>query len=289
VENIENLTVESPDPVLVEETLITPNDPPWGSWIALAFWVLSVVFIVVVPAVFVFPYILSQHLDLRDRKVVTEFLFTDPTAIVLQLAPVILAHLLTLAAGWFIVTRFNRYSFRKTLGWEMDGFRWWHAIVITAVFYGFGLLMSKVFGHVDNEFERLIEGSRIAVYLVAILATFTAPLVEEVVYRGVLYSAFQRKFGFTLAVIIVTLLFTIVHVPQYSQNGVPDYGTVITLLVLSLGLTLLRAGTGNLLPCIILHTVFNGAQSVLLILEPYISSSADAPADPTGFLFHLFK
>jgi membrane protease YdiL (CAAX protease family) len=289
VENIEDPMIDVPVDAQVEEITITPDNPPWNAWVALAYWILSVIFIVVVPAVFLFPYLLSQHLNLRDRRAVTDFIFSDPTAIVLQLAPVMLAHILTLAAGWFVVTRFNRYSFRKTLGWTMNGFRWWHAIVITVLFYGFGLLMSQIFGHVDNEFERLIEGSRIAVYLVAILATFTAPLVEEVVYRGVLYSAFQRKFGFTLGIIIVTLLFTIVHVPQYSQNGVPDYGTVITLLVLSLGLTLLRAGTGNLLPCIILHTVFNGAQSVLLILEPYIQTSTDKPVDPTGFLVHLLK
>jgi membrane protease YdiL (CAAX protease family) len=182
-----------------------------------------VVIIIAVPAVFLFPYIISQHVNVRDHEAVTNFIFSDPTAIVLQLAPVILAHLLTLAAGWLIVTRFNRYSFRKTLGWQMDGFRVWHAILLTVAFYLFAYLMTSLLGKIDNDFERLIDASRVAVYLVAILATFTAPLVEEVVYRGVLYSAFQRKFGFTASVIFVTLLFTVVHVPQYSQNSVPDY------------------------------------------------------------------
>jgi membrane protease YdiL (CAAX protease family) len=200
-----------------------------------------------------------------------------------------LAHILTLAAGWFIVTRARRYSFRTTLGWHMDGFRIWHAIVLTVAFYLFGFLMTSVFGKVDNDFEKLIEASRVAVYLVAILATFTAPLVEEVVYRGVLYSAFQRKFGLAASVIFVTLLFTIVHVPQYSVNGVPDYASVITLLVLSLVLTLIRAKTGNLLPCIVLHTVFNGIQSLFLILEPFLPSSDTTTPDVQGFVHHLFK
>jgi membrane protease YdiL (CAAX protease family) len=281
----------SPPPPPEKITLppLTPNNPPWNGWVAIGFWILSVIFIVVVPAVFLFPYLISKHLDLTDKAGLNNFTFTDPTAIILQLAPVILAHILTIAAGWMIVTRLNRYSFRETLGWQMDGFRVWHAIALTVVFYIFGYLMTSAFGKVENDFEKLISSSRVAVYLVAILATFTAPLVEEVVYRGVLYSAFQRTFGFTIAVIFVTLLFTIVHVPQYSMNGVPDYASVITLLVLSLTLTLIRAKTGNLLPCIVLHTVFNGIQSLLLVLEPLLQSSDTTTPDPTGFIHHLFK
>jgi len=146
-------------------------------------------------------------------------------------------------------------------------------------------LMTLIFGHVNNDFERLINNSRAAVYLVAIFATFTAPLVEELVYRGLLYSAFQRRFGMAVGVILVTLLFTLVHVPQYSLNGHPDMAAIVTLLLLSLTLTLIRAGTGNLLPCIVLHTIFNGVQSVLLILQPFLESPETTP-DPTG-LIHL--
>jgi membrane protease YdiL (CAAX protease family) len=124
---------------------------------------------------------------------------------------------------------------------------------------------------------------------VAFLATFTAPLVEEVVYRGVVYSAFQRKFGIGVAVAIVTILFTIVHVPQYSQNNIPDLASVFTLLLLSLALTLIRAWTGNLLPCIVLHTIFNGLQSLALVLEPYFQTAPDPTVSPTGFLIHLIK
>jgi len=273
----------------VVDMMVGPDNPPWNGWLAIADWILSVLFIVVVPAVFLFSYVISQGIIIRDKDAITDFVFTDPTAIVLQLAPVILAHILTLAAGWLIVTRFNHYSFRKTLGWDMGRFRIWHAVLLTAVFYGFAFLMTTAFGKVENDFERLIDGSRIAVYLVAFLATFTAPLVEEVVYRGVLYSAFQRKFGFTLAVIAVTILFTIVHVPQYSQNSVPDYASVITLLFLSLALTLIRAGTGNLLPCIILHTVFNGIQSIFLLAQPFLESDKTPIPDPNGIFIHLIK
>jgi membrane protease YdiL (CAAX protease family) len=272
----------------VSDLIVSPNDPPWSGWVAFAVWLMSVMFIVVVPSVFLLPYVVTKGIDLQDRQRLLEFAFTDPTAIILQLAPIILSHVLTLALCWLVVTKFNRYSFRETLGWKMNGFKIWHAGVITIVFYAIAVALTQAFGDVENEFDKLIAGSRTAVYLVAFMATFTAPLVEEVVYRGLLYSAFQRTFGFTVAVILVTLMFTIVHVPQYSQQNVPDYASLITLLLLSLALTLLRAATGSLLPSIVLHTVFNGVQSVVLLLEPFIKTSAPTP-DPTGLLLNIFK
>ncbi len=261
----------------------SPDDPPWNGWVALGVWLLSVVFVGMVPLIFLFPYLLTQGLDLSDRERLGEFVRTDATAVILQLAPIILAHALTLLVAWFVVTRFNTFSFRQTLGWKMNGFKAWHAVLITVGFYALALTLVTLLGDVENEFETLLKSSKYAVYLVAFFATVSAPLVEEVVYRGILYSAFQRRFGIVLAVILVTLLFTLVHVPQYSLGVVPDYATVVTLLLLSLSLTLLRARTGNLLPCIVLHTVFNAIQSVLLVAEPYLKSLAPV-VEPTAAL-----
>jgi membrane protease YdiL (CAAX protease family) len=119
------------------------------------------------------------------------------------------------------------------------------------------------------------------VYIVAFVATFTAPFVEEVVYRGVLYSAFQRWLGVPGALIITTFLFALVHVPQYW----PSYSTIFLLTLLSLILTTIRVKTGNLLPCIIFHTIFNGLQSISLIAEP-MAKPGQTP-DPVGLLLRL--
>jgi membrane protease YdiL (CAAX protease family) len=266
--------------------LPTPNNPPWNGWVAIGVWLMSVVFVLALPIFFVTPYAASRGIEFSNQAIFRDFLFTDPTAVILQLAPIIIAHLLTLLLAWFVVTKANTYSFRETLGWRMNGFKVWHAVVLTCLFYLLTYGLTVLLGDVENEFDLLLKSSRSAVYLVAFFATFTAPLVEEVVYRGLLFSAFQRRFGATLAVVLTTLLFTAVHVPQYSMNNTPDYATVIALLSLSLTLTLLRTFSGNLLPCIVLHTVFNGIQSALLIAEPYLSSP-DPLVEPS--FFSLFK
>ena len=248
----------------------TPDNPPWNGWSAFGVWLLSVLSIIIFPLVFVMPYLLGKSVSLSDSVKIKEFIQTDPTAVFLQLLSVIPAHILTLVLAWFVVTKFNTFSFRETLGWQWNGFKVWHTFVLFIFFYAIALILTMIFGEVENEFEKMLINSRTAVYLVAFFATFTAPLVEEVIYRGLLYSAFQRKFGIPLSVFLVTFLFTAVHIPQYSSSNVPDFAPILTLLIVSLTLTLIRVRTGNLLPCIVLHTVFNGIQSILLIIQPYL-------------------
>ena len=244
----------------------TPDDPPWSSPIALLVWVASVVAIILVPTVFVLPYILSRGPGFNESQALGEFLHTDVTAIILQMIAILPAHLLTLALAWAVVTKLNAFSFRETLGWQSGGVRWWHYAAILIGFFAIAMVVGHYFPEQENELTRILRSSRAVVFIVAFMATFTAPLVEEVVYRGLVYSAVQRALGPTLAIVSVTFLFALVHVPQYY----PSFSSISLLLLLSLVLTLVRARTGNLLPCIILHTIFNAIQSVLLILEPYV-------------------
>ena len=213
-----------------------------------------------------------------------EFAKSDPTSIFLQLLAVLPAHLLTVLVAWLVVTRVRKFSFRRTLGWEMGGSKWWHFCLVLIGFFVVAGVVGYFVPEQENDLLRVLHSSRSAVYIVAFVATFTAPLVEEVVYRGVLYSAFQRTLGVPAAFLLVTSLFALVHVPQYY----PSYSTIFLLGLLSLILTSIRVKTGNLLPCIILHTLFNGIQSVLLILET-LTKSTDVPAPAATLLLHLFK
>jgi uncharacterized protein len=248
----------------------SPNNPPWNTWMALGIWAASILLILVFTNVFVLPYLLGQNVDLADRGTLSGLMKTDPTAVMLQLSGIIPAHLLTLLLAWLVVTRFRRFSFTEMLGWKMNGFRLWHAFAITIAVYGLSHLAVRIFGEVENDFDIMLKSSRYVVFLVAFFAVFTAPIVEEVVYRGVLFSAIERSGGALAAIVSVTLLFTAVHGLQYSQQAVPDYAVLSVLLILSLILTMIRYMTANLLPCIVLHTVFNAFQSVLMIFEPHL-------------------
>lgn len=271
-----------PAPKLVVQP--TPNDPPWNSGVAFGVWFASVVLILLVPTLVLLPYVLSISGQFADNAGLVEFIKSDVTATILQIAAIIPAHILTIILAWFVVTRSRTFSFRQTLGWRSGGMVWWHYVAIMAGFFALAGVVGNYFPEQENELIRILQSSRYAVFLVAFMATVTAPLVEEVVYRGILYSAFQRTFGVAIAVVAVTFLFAIVHVPQYY----PSFSTIFLLTVLSLTLTLVRVRTNNLLPCIILHTIFNGAQSILLILEPYLKTEIAPTAVPPAVLYFLY-
>ncbi len=234
--------------------------------LAVMTWAVSVAFIAFIPAFFLYPYIASKGISLSDTGQIVEFAKNDPDAIFLQIIAIIPAHILTILMAWIVVSQGRRYKLLKTLGWEKGGVRWWHYGFILGAFLIVAAVVGSFFPEQENDLLRILRSSRSAVYIIAFVATFSAPFIEEVIYRGVLFSAFQKAFGVAASFVLVTILFALVHVPQYY----PSYSTIFLLTLLSLTLTGVRVFSNNILPCIILHTLFNGFQSVILIIEPFL-------------------
>jgi len=290
VENppIQTPLMSSPEEVSREEAPTPerpdPDNPPWGFWGALGLMVLSIVLMLLTQVVFLIPYALSRGVKL---DAMADFLVKDPGAIFMALVSIPPAHLLTLGAAWLLVTRVGKYPFLRTLGWEWGrGLSLWRCAGLAVLLLATGYGILYVAGECDNELERILRSSRAAALAAAFAATFTAPLVEEIVYRGLLYSALRRLIGVTWSVVVVFVIFAAIHVPQYW----PCYGVIGMILLLSFVLTLVRARTGRLLPCVFIHFIFNGVQCVLLVLSPYLERflPQEPPPPAPGLLFELF-
>jgi membrane protease YdiL (CAAX protease family) len=248
---------------------VDPNNPPWGLLAAVLTWIGSVVLLLGMNLLVTVPYIVYKFKGGSGENL-RQFLMTDKTAVLLQILSTLPAHILTLGVAWAVVTRFGKRPFWQALGWTWSkrvGF--WTSVGLALALYVVGILLILIGGQQKTALEELVASSRAASFSIAFLAVFTAPLIEEVVYRGVLYSALQKRIGMHWAIVGVLLLFTIVHVPQYW----PNFGVIGAVGVLSLSLTLVRAYTGSLLPCFVMHLVFNGIQAVLIVLEPYLPKS----------------
>lgn len=269
--------------------VIDPNNPPWGLLAAFLVWLASVALLILMAIVFVIPLAMSKAQGMTTDEL-QQYLATDKTAILLALLSGIPAHLLTLGIVWAVVTRFGKRPFWRTIGWTRGrGFGFWTSAGLAALLYGFSLTMIYVFGQDETEtaLSRVIQSSREAALAIAFMAFVTAPLVEELVYRGVLYSALHKAAGRGWAIVGVLVLFTLIHVPQYW----PNYGVIAAIGLLSVSLTLVRAYTGRLLPCFIMHVVFNGIQATIIIFEPYIRRMLEKP-DPSAVILvvpELFK
>ena len=278
----EHLNVQATLPSLEQDT--RSKNPPWSLLTAVLTWIASVA-LLFLPQVFAIPYVAMHY---RNTPPTVETLLADKTLVLILVAGVFPVHLLTLLLVWAIATRFGKFSVVQTLGltWNTK-FTLARSIGLAIALYGAAFVLTLAFGGQGTALDRLVESSRAAALMIAFLAVATAPIVEESIYRGILYPAIERVSGAPIAVILVTVLFAVPHVPQYW----PNFAVIISITLLSVALTTLRARTGRLLPCVAVHLVFNGIQSVIIVAEPYLRAAIEnmRHARPSGFITQLLN
>ena len=100
---------------------------------------------------------------------------------------------------------------------------------------------------------------------ILLLAGVVAPIVEETMFRGVLYRHLREasmRFGKALSVLVsgavVSFVFAVIH-PQ-GIFAVP------VLMALAFGFSLIREWRGTLLPCMVAHGLNNGLVTLTMIL-----------------------
>jgi CAAX protease family protein len=262
------------DPGLITAPLssqmeVNPDNPPWGVWTAVLAWFGSVVLLLGVQFLFIIPYVLLKYRG-AGFEATGQSLQKDPAAILLSVLSTIPAHILTVGLVWAVVTGFGKRPFWRTLGWSWSSrVGPWTSIGLAVLVLVIGGVITKRLGGEATEVDAIVASSTAARVAIAVLATLTAPFVEEMIYRGLLYAALQRVMGRLLTVLFVSFLFAFVHVFQYSNN----LGVIAAITIFSLSLTLMRAYSGRLLPCYAMHLVFNGLQSIVILFEPYIQQS----------------
>jgi membrane protease YdiL (CAAX protease family) len=250
-----------------------PDQPPWGPASGVGVWVSSVAAIIVIPIIAVVLWFVIQSArgaalpNFGAPQELVEWL-KSPTLLLVQVLSTIVAHAITIGICWMVVTRMGKRPFWATLGWDWAGHSLWYWMAFSASVMIAILLVTQLLGRVlpqseENSFTELLKSSTQVRIAIAILATFSAPLVEEAVYRGLLYSGLRKVFGVAPTVLLVTLMFAGVHVLQYFGSWVSLAG----LTLLSLALTLVRAKTKSVLPCVVIHTVNNAFFSVLILLN----------------------
>ena len=136
--------------------------------------------------------------------------------------------------------------------------------IVQLIVYAFALESKK-----QHLLFEIWVGDHSGVTLFKVMAIFSAvvaaPLVEELVFRGVLQRLVQRATGnATLAIIVTSLAFMSTHSPWTTQPS-------IFLLSLFIGWLYFRSGT--ILAPILMHALFNAMQFVL-----FLSFSGGVPA-----------
>jgi membrane protease YdiL (CAAX protease family) len=250
---------------------IDPDNPGWGPLTGIGTWLFSVIALIFVQAIAVFGYYFYQRgqgvevPNLQDTSAFATWV-QSPEVLFVAIISTIGAHLLTFLICWAVVRGFKKRPFLASLGWHWAGHSVLYWIGISIAIIGslilFNNLLLKVLPQAETPFDEMLKASVPVKYAVAFMATFTAPFIEEVIYRGVLYGGLRSRISVVPTILTVTMLFAAVHMLQYQGGWV----TIVSLAVLSLILTIVRARTKSILPPVLIHTINNAFFSTILVL-----------------------
>lgn len=103
--------------------------------------------------------------------------------------------------------------------------------------------------------EALSNGEQVTVGTLAFLAVVVAPLIEEILFRGVIFGGLAARWGVWPAAVVSGLTFAAIH---FSLTA------FLPLFFLALILCYLYARTGSLFTAIAFHALFNGVSLTFL-------------------------
>jgi len=143
-------------------------------------------------------------------------------------------------------------------------------VAVGAIVVGFGV---PLVGNTEGIDE--ISADRTYVVSLVITAVIAAPIVEEMVFRGVVMRGLRSRLPVVVVIVLQAVLFGVAHVDPV--RGVGNIGLVMVLSGVGVAFGVATALLGRIGPSIVAHAIFNGA--VLLLV---LSGVADRLQDETS-------
>jgi membrane protease YdiL (CAAX protease family) len=149
----------------------------------------------------------------------------------------------------------------------MKLFHWLNMPLILITLFGLQFFMNEISIHVDKllpppswfmELFNKIFDSDFGIWGGIFRVVILAPIVEELIFRGIIFSGFQRNYHAFWAIFFSALLFALFHLNPWQLG--PTF-----LLGLILGWV--RLQTGSLLAAIFTHALHNGMVFLTVYLK----------------------
>jgi membrane protease YdiL (CAAX protease family) len=183
-----------------------------------------------------------------------------------------------LLMGPIFAAIFGKYKFLGKEGMFALGFKvkWiflglLFGIVAQAVSLGIGYLVQQAYPKEDvtGNGAAIVEAfSGVSPLLVFLVIAIGAPIVEEIFYRGLVFTALANKFGLVAGGIVSSLLFGISHYSDSSINGI--FGILLTAALGGV-LAFARFKSGGIFLPIMIHIGFNSVAASALLALSYLS------------------
>jgi membrane protease YdiL (CAAX protease family) len=168
---------------------------------------------------------------------------------------------------WYVLRRWSDRGMRA-VGWS---FRWgdlWRGPVTYLAAIGVQIVLAALLLLLDVPIEGNVapgEGESTLAYKIAIVivTVVAAPLVEELVFRGIVLRGLLSTMRAVPAIAIQGVLFGVAHVDPSRGSG--NIGLAIVLSGVGIAFCTSAYLTRRIWPTIIAHAIFNGVVMILLL------------------------
>lgn len=159
----------------------------------------------------------------------------------------------------------GRAGWRRIVGWRpwrpFRGARMFWAIAAGTIVYGFAAdaIVERVYP--PSKTWITLPDKPVWTALFVVLAVVFAPITEELLFRGWIYTGLRRKIGIWEGINVSAALFALAHW-ESSQ--------IYALVVFPVGLALgyVRERTGSLAASMAFHAIYNAAASAMMLFGP---------------------
>ena len=231
-------------------TPAAPAFPAWSAWDLLAVlgFAFVCVFVFSVAALFI-ARALPGYRDMSLPDLAAKLKTNTRVAVGAQAAayPFVLL-------GIFVMVRSRaQQRFREAIHWNWPGFSapflFVSGIVLAVAIEALSrfLPIPKSLP-VDSYFN-----DATSAYLMAAFGTTLAPLLEELVFRGMLYPLLRRPFGLIIAIAVTAAAFAAIHGAQLGYAWAP----ILSIFVVGVVFTVVRVRTDSVASSFVVHCGYN--------------------------------
>jgi len=155
---------------------------------------------------------------------------------------------------YLLVVAHHRQPFWPSFKWRKPTGRQFSGYMLGGFFMALGVQFAPTLLPDQQDFplEQMFTSPQVALALGA-FATLVAPFMEELIFRGFLFSIFERQVGMLFAVLSTAVLFAALHIPEYRGA----WNHLLLIFLVGVVFSLARGLTGSLTPSVILHFAYN--------------------------------
>jgi membrane protease YdiL (CAAX protease family) len=166
---------------------------------------------------------------------------------------------------YFVVVRRYKRGFGEGVGWLPLKHPPAHYIATGALLVLSVTLMALVVAIPDQSYPMLeLFEDPDALWILGAFGVLVAPAIEEIVFRGFLFSGLEHIHGTGVALVVTSVVFSLVHGSQYGWQ----WQNLLILLWVGLILGAIRAQTQSTKATTLVHASYNGLLFAILIFGP---------------------